>query len=167
MNSYQLGGRGGSHTGQTDPGRPSSLQLLDPATESCGRTPSKGPPGTEEQGQKSRRKNVVLPAFHVAARGQGWVSPAIPQEGSLRFMNLAHTGVEPAASSWGTAGFWKPCCGMQGSGLGGGHGLEQGPACVCPLWAPDLASKAVREPPVAYDRSRVWGGAAEVLVWLN
>lgn len=59
-----LGQLGDSHMGQTDPGCPPTLQLWDPVTEACGTTTSRGPPRTEEQGQKSRQKNVVLPAFH-------------------------------------------------------------------------------------------------------
>ena len=58
-----------SHVRQTDPGDPSTLQLLDPATKSSLRRPAESPPGTEDQGQKSRQKNVFLPAFHRAARG--------------------------------------------------------------------------------------------------
>lgn len=45
------------------------------------------PPGTEEQGQKSRQKNVVLPAFQGTARGRVRVG----QPGS-RFMKPAHAG---------------------------------------------------------------------------
>lgn len=146
---------------------PSSLQLLDPVAESGSRTPSEGPPGTEEQGQKSRWKNVVLPAFHGAARGQGWVSPAIPQEGSLRFMNLAHAGVEPATSSRGRAGFRKPCCGMPGQWAGRRARTKAEPARVWPLWAPDLGGTAVREPWRHLTAAGCGGGVAEVLAWLN
>lgn len=110
---------------------------------------------------------MVLPAFHSAARGQGWVSPAIPQEGSLRFMNLAHAGVEPATSSRGRARFWKPCCGMPGQWAGRQAQTRAEPARVWPLWAPDLGGTAVREPQRHLTAAGCGGGAAEVLAWLN
>lgn len=98
------------------------------------------PPGTGEQGQKSRPKNVVLPAFRGTARGPGWVSRIPLHEAGPRRAGRA-------TSSRGGAGFWKPCCGMQG------RGLKPEPAfCPSRPWTGQCVPKAaLTRNPVACD----------------
>lgn len=102
----------------------------------------KSPPRTEQQGQKSHQKNVVLPAFHGEPEGEGGSA----RDPTGRQSGLHKAGLRRGGTCrilWGGAGFWNPGSGMQSRWAGRGgmdwsmckrsvHPPGPGLGCMCP-----------------------------------